>query len=77
MEVEKNKYYIQKELGSGSFGYVFMALDQQDNKFAIKRTKKKSNVLSREIEILKEIKDCKHCVKMIECFYTFENQQLI
>lgn len=74
MEVEKNnKYYIQHELGSGSFGFVFLAIDNEKKKFAIKRTKKKSNVLSRELEILKETENCKHCVKMIECFYTLEN----
>lgn len=34
---------------------------------------KKSNILSRELEILKEIENCKHCVNMIECFYTLED----
>lgn len=39
-----------------------MAVDSENKKFAIKRTKKKSNVLSRELEILKETENCEHCV---------------
>lgn len=76
---EISKYELIKELGSGSFGYVFLAKNKQNNQFvAIKRIEKVGKYLSREYEILAELKNCKHCVRLIDCFYTKNtNQKLI
>ena len=64
-------YHIKRELGSGCFGYVFEAEDvQTKRKVAIKRIEKVGKQLSREFEILNEIRTSPHCVHMIECFYT-------
>jgi len=65
------RYVITRELGKGAFGYVFEATDKFTNKkVAIKRIEKVGKALSREFEILCELKDSLHCVNMIECFYT-------
>ena len=69
------KYELIKELGSGSFGYVFLAKNKQTNqKVAMKRIEKVGKQLSREYEILTELKDCSHCVKLLDCFYTKNNK---
>lgn len=70
-------YTLQHIIGSGSFGYVFLAIDQNNKKYAIKRIIKVGKQLSREVEILQEIKNCKFCVKMIECFYTETENKFI
>ena len=45
--------------GSGAFGYVIEAYDKiHDARVAIKRTHKVGNKLSREYQILSELKDC-------------------
>ena len=45
--------------GSGAFGYVIEAYDRiHDVRVAIKRTHKVGTKLSREYEILSQIKDC-------------------
>lgn len=68
---EKGKYHLQKVLGSGSFGYVFLAVNKQTNEVsAIKRIQKIGNQLSREYEILLELKNTKHCVQLRDCFFT-------
>lgn len=65
------KYQLQKVLGSGSFGYVFLAIHTSTNaKKAIKRIEKVGTQLSREFEVLSELKDLPHCVQMQECFFT-------
>jgi serine/threonine protein kinase len=46
---------VLKELGNGAFGQVFMVEDEQGQKFALKRTLKISNIMSREIEILQKV----------------------
>lgn len=71
-----SKYELIKELGSGSFGYVFLAKNKQNNQHvAIKRIEKVGKLLSREYEILFELRTCKHCVRLIECFYTTNNKE--
>lgn len=73
------EYHIKRELGSGCFGYVFEAEDvRTKQKVAIKRIEKVGKQLSREFEILNEIKDSPHCVYMIDCFYTkSKNEKLV
>jgi serine/threonine protein kinase len=57
--------------GAGAFGYVIEAYDRNnDCRVAIKRTHKVGSKLSREYQILAELKDCEQCVKMLDTFYT-------
>lgn len=60
--------------GSGCFGYVFEAMDRIHNRrVAIKRTHKVDKKLSREFEILSKIKDCDYVVKLLDAFYSVNN----
>ena len=60
--------------GSGAFGYVIEAFDKQnDTRVAIKRTHKVGKKISREYQILTELKDCEHIVKMLDTFYTIND----
>lgn len=57
--------------GSGAFGYVIEAYDRvHDARVAIKRTHKVGQKLSREYEILSKLKDCEYVVKMMDTFYS-------
>ena len=57
--------------GSGAFGYVIEAYDRiHDARVAIKRTHKVGTKLSREYEILSELKDCEYVVKLMDTFYS-------
>jgi serine/threonine protein kinase len=57
--------------GAGAFGYVIEAYDRnRDARVAIKRTHKVGTKLSREYQVLAELKECDQCVKMLETFYT-------
>jgi serine/threonine protein kinase len=61
--------------GSGSFGYVFRAIDRNTNKeVAIKRSQKVGNLISREFEILREVEECEQCVKLLDIFYTINSE---
>ena len=61
----------KKVIGSGSFGYVFEALDQESNEIvAVKRTQKAGEYVSREYEVLNKLKDCKNVVRMLEIYYS-------
>ena len=64
--------------GTGAFGYVIEAYDRKkDIRVAIKRTHKVGTKLSREYEILAEIKECPHVVKLLEVFYTKNEDKII
>ena len=57
--------------GAGAFGYVIEAYDKiHDVRVAIKRTHKVGTKLSREYQILSEIKDCENVIKLLDTFYT-------
>ena len=57
--------------GSGAFGYVIEAYDRiHDARVAIKRTHKVGTKLSREYEILSQLKDCEYIVKLMDTFYS-------
>ena len=59
-------YEIVKVLGSGAFGFVFEAFDHTNQRrVALKRIEKLGNQLSREFEILLEVKDSDHVVKIL------------
>ena len=60
--------------GAGCFGYVIEAMDRiHDTRVAIKRTHKVDKKLSREFEILSKIKDCDYVVKLLDAFYSENN----
>ncbi len=61
--------------GSGAFGYVIEAYDKdKDYRVAIKRTHKVGKKLSREYQVLSEIRDCEDVVRMDKVFYTINNE---
>lgn len=61
--------------GSGAFGYVIEAKDPVHNRrVAIKRTHKVEKTLSREYEILSKIKNCEHVVKLLDAFYSVNEE---
>ncbi len=59
-------------------GYVFQAHDtQSDRKVAVKRVRKAERKVSREYQILNEIKGNKRCVELLDIFYTIgEDEKL-
>jgi serine/threonine protein kinase len=70
-------------IGSGSFGnhnhahlifklgYVFEAYDKTSKKIvAVKRTTKAGEYVSREFEVLDRLKDCKNVVRMLDIYYS-------
>ena len=64
--------------GTGAFGYVIEAYDRKhDIRVAIKRTHKVGTKLSREYEILSEIIDCPFVVKLIEVFFTTNDDKKV
>ena len=64
--------------GSGAFGYVIEAYDRnKDIRVAIKRTHKVGTKLSREYEILSELKDCEYIVKLLDVFYTTNDDKKV
>ncbi len=71
------QYEIVRVIGSGSFGkqcdsgYVFEGYDPVNKrKVALKRVEKVGNQLSREYEILMEIKECPYVVRILDFYYT-------
>lgn len=61
--------------GAGAFGYVVEAYDRKnDTRVAIKRTHKVGNKLSREYQVLSELKDCEQCVQMLDTFYSVNDE---
>lgn len=64
--VDLPNYEIEKVIGSGSFGYVFKAYDHNNKRHvALKRIEKVGNQLSREYEILFEIKNSPYIIKIL------------
>ena len=60
--------------GAGCFGYVIEAMDRIHNtRVAIKRTHKVDKKLSREYEILSKINNCDYVVKLLDAFYSVNN----
>jgi len=64
--------------GSGTFGYVFEAIDLSNNqRVAVKRIRKAEKNVSREYKILQELKDCPRVVQLLDVFYTEDDQKKI
>ena len=71
METTIPDYEIISLRGSGAFGYVIEAYDRvNDCRVAIKRTHKVGLKISREYEILSKIKDCNYVIKLLDIFYS-------
>ena len=71
-----NKHFPDYEplsvIGSGVFGYVIEAYDRiNDKRVAIKRTYKSGTKISREYEILKDLKSCQYIIELLDIFYTY------
>ena len=67
-------YKIQKKLGSGSYGNVYLALDRNYQKVAIKEIKSRHNLEGIEAPTLRELnilQDCDHpqIIKLINFEY--------
>lgn len=64
--------FFAKFINFSLVGYVFEAYDQTfKRKVALKRIEKVGDQLSREFEILLDIKDCDHVVKIVVIFFNF------
>ena len=62
-------YYPLAIKGSGSFGHVFKAYDRNHNCLvALKVTHKVGPKLSREFDILTQLKDCDYVVKLLDAY---------
>ena len=62
--------------GSGSFGHVFKAYDRSHNYLAaLKVTHKVGPKLSREYDILTKLKDCEYIVKLLDTYYTLNEEK--
>ena len=73
--VTQPNYEIRRVLGSGSFGYVFEAYDHTNNQLvALKRIEKVGKSQSREYEILFDVKNCDHVVKILDFYYSKNDQ---
>mmetsp|Transcript_4769 Transcript_4769/g.8168 ORF Transcript_4769/g.8168 Transcript_4769/m.8168 type:complete len:283 (-) Transcript_4769:516-1364(-) len=61
----------KRVIGCGSFGYVFEAFDEESEQtVAVKRTQKAGEYVSREFEVLDKLRDCKNVVKMLDIYYS-------
>ena len=68
---ERPSYELIKELGAGTFGVVYLAKDRTSGQIvAIKRVEKKGTILSREYQILNELRDSQNCINLVNFFYT-------
>jgi glycogen synthase kinase 3 beta len=71
-QMDERKYKIIRKIGQGTFGKVYEAEDETGKKVAIKRVEKVTNVISREVDILKVLNH-EFCLKLLDVFYTSED----
>ena len=70
-----SRYIFFSPIGKGTFGIVYKAFDTFENRdVAIKQIAKNSENVSKEVEILEKLNNCKNCVKMLGTFYAFAKQ---
>ena len=73
-----SRYKFEKEIGSGSFGVVYLATDTVSGAHvAIKRTTKRGATMSREYKLLSEVKECENIVRLVDAFYTYTETSII
>ena len=64
-------FKVVRPLGQGSFGGVWLCQYKETGELlAIKKTAKKADELSRELYILKVLKNKPYIVPMLDYFYT-------
>lgn len=66
------KLKIIQKIGNGCFGFVFeaVAIYKNNLRVAWKRMHKNSNRVSRELQMLELVRGTKHCVQLLDFFYT-------
>lgn len=65
------EYKVEKVLGNGAFGFVFKAINLKTKEpVAIKRIVKVGKYISREFEILTQLKGKENCLQLLDFFYT-------
>ena len=63
-------------MGKGSFGFVYKAVDPRTGEvFAIKRTKKDTKHLGREVEMLMQLRGCENVVNLKDVYYIERDNQ--
>jgi len=72
-QAERRTYHIVRLIGQGTFGKVYEAVDDNNNKVAIKRVEKSDNFISREVDILQTI-DHTNCLRILDVFYTYSEE---
>ena len=79
--MQKNVTYLPDNYpvvikGTGSFGHVLKAYDKtHDCLIALKMTHKVGPKLSREYDILSQLKDSEYIVKLIDTYYTLNEEK--
>jgi len=69
-EIQKTTYTLEKELGKGSFGTVYLAKNVNLNTYvAIKKVLQDKRYKNRELQIMKIVKHI-NIVSLKECFYS-------
>lgn len=71
-------YKIGMVLGHGTFGYVFRATEKQTGQpMAWKRAVKATRLMSREVEVLEELKDAPYVVQLVHVFYSLNAENAL
>eukprot|EP00741_Cyanophora_paradoxa_P001427 tig00000489_g1379.t1 len=65
-----SNYRITKLLGSGTFGSVFEAYDENGRKVALKRVPKWGELASREMKVLGRVAGHPNVIQLLDAFYT-------
>lgn len=74
-EYDISRLRFEQQLGTGSFGTVFKAIDLNTMKVvAVKRTQKSGCLVPREFQILQSVSGSKYCVQLLDIFYTVTEQ---
>lgn len=54
---------------------MFEAYDTVNNRqVAVKRTTKAGEFISREFEVLEKLRDCQNCIKLLDIYYTNDEE---
>ena len=76
--MKNRQYKIKRKIGEGTFGRIYVAYHLPTNsKVAIKRIHRVNSLNSREINLLKMLRNEPHIVRLIEEFFTKSNNLII